>query len=267
MPAGTNVVAGSNVVAAVNVLAVGTHVTVTAIAKWFTDSANWHGADGIPHRLAEHLSICGLSLLVALAVSLPVGITLGHLRKGGTLAENIANLGRAVPSLAILIVAVPIVGIGARPAELALVALSIPPLLTNAYVGMAGVDEDVRDAARGLGMTGWQAAWRAELPLALPFILAGVRTAAFQVVATATLAAVVAYGGLGRYIVDGLAVRDNVEVVCGSILVVALAVAVEVLIAGLQRVIVAPPLRTTHRSTHVNEPEELTDARVLEPTA
>jgi len=248
-------------------LATSSHVTVAAIAKWFTDAANWHGANGIPHRLAEHLSICGLSLLVAMAVSLPIGITLGHLRKGGTIAQNIANLGRAVPSLAILIVAVPIVGIGARPAELALVALSIPPLLTNTYVGMAGVDADVRDAARGLGMTGWQAAWRAELPLALPLILAGVRTAAFQVVATATLAAVVAYGGLGRYIVDGLAIRDNVEVVCGSILVVGLAVAVEVLIAGLQRLIVAPPLRDPNRSSTANQPEELTDAPVLEPAA
>jgi len=248
-------------------VAVGTHVTVAAIAKWFTDSANWHGADGIPHRLAEHLSICGLSLLVALVVSLPIGITLGHLRKGGTFAQNIANLGRAVPSLAILIVAVPIVGIGARPAELALIALSIPPLLTNTYVGMATIDEDVRDAARGLGMTGWQAAWRAELPLALPLILAGVRTAAFQVVATATLAAVVAYGGLGRYIVDGLAVRDNVEVVCGSILVVGLALAAEVAIAGLQRLVVAPSLRGTTRSTTVNQPEELTDATVLDHAA
>jgi len=224
-------------------------VTPSSIYDWFTSSANWRGRDGIPHRLAEHLSICGVSLLVALIVALPIGIALGHLRRGGIFAQNVANLGRAIPSLAILIIAVPFVGIGARPAELALTVLAIPPLLTNTYVGMIGIDADVRDAARGLGMTGWQTVRRAELPLAAPLILTGLRTAAFQVVATATLAALVASGGLGRFIIDGLAVRDNVEVVCGSLLVVALAVSVEVLIAGLQRVLVAAPLRHPNRST------------------
>jgi len=242
-------------------------VDIATIARWFTDGSHWQGSDGIPHRLAEHLTICGLSLAVAVGVALPVGIILGHLRKGGVLAENIANLGRAVPSLAILIIAVPFVGIGARPAELALIALAVPPLLTNTYVGMAGVDEDVRDAARGLGMTGWQMVVRAEVPLALPLILAGLRTAAFQVVATATLAAVVASGGLGRYIVDGLAVRDNVEVVCGSLLVVALAVTVEVLIAGIQRLAVAAPLRNPKSYTTDEQLEESVHETVLDPAA
>jgi osmoprotectant transport system permease protein len=242
-------------------------VNVGTIARWFTDGSHWQGSDGIPHRLAEHLTICGLSLAVAVGVALPVGIVLGHLRKGGLLAENIANLGRAVPSLAILIIAVPFVGIGARPAELALIALALPPLLTNTYVGMAGVDEDVREAARGLGMTGWQMVIGAEVPLALPLILAGLRTAAFQVVATATLAAVVASGGLGRYIVDGLAVRDNVQVVCGSLLVVALAVVVEVLIAGIQRLVVAAPLRNPKSYTTNEQLEESVHETVLDPAA
>ena len=239
----------------------------SAIDRWFRDSAHWHGTDGIPHRLVEHLWLCGLSLAVAIVLAVPVAIVLGHIRRGGTLAQNVANIGRAVPSLAILIIAVPIVGIGSRPAELALIALAIPPLLTNTYVGMTGVDEDVRDAARGVGMTAWQTTTRVELPLALPLILAGLRTAAFQVVASATLAAVVASGGLGRYIVDGLAIRDDTEVVCGSLLVLALALAVEIAIAGLQRALVPAPLRDSNRSKSDTQLEESLDAIHLEPAA
>ncbi|MHB8463834.1 MAG: ABC transporter permease [Acidimicrobiales bacterium] len=223
-------------------------VSVQSIIDWFSASAHWHGTNGIPHRLEEHISISIVSLLVAAVVALPAGVVLGHLRRGGLLAQNLANIGRAVPSLAILIIAVPFVGIGARPAELALIALAVPPMLTNAYVGMAGVDDDVRDAARGMGMTGWDAVWRAELPLALPLILAGARTAAFQIIATATLAAIVASGGLGQFITEGIEVRDNVELVCGSLLVIGLAVAVEILFAGLQRLVVPDMVRNHIRS-------------------
>jgi osmoprotectant transport system permease protein len=237
-------------------------VTPAQIWDWFTSDANWHGDNGIPHRMSQHVSICAVSLGIAFIVALPIGIVLGHLRRGGVFAQNIANLGRAVPSLAILIIAVPFLGIGSKPAELALIALAIPPLLTNTYVGMIGVDEEVRDAARGMGMSGWQMVTRAELPLALPLMLAGVRTASFQVIATATLAAVVASGGLGQYITQGLAVRDDVQVVCGSILVVGLAVAVEALIAALQRMIIPAPLRHTNHQL-----EESIDATVLDPAA
>ena len=242
-------------------------ISFSAVAHWFGDAQHWHGTDGVPHRLVEHLWLCGLSLAVAIAIALPVAIVLGHIRRGGTLAQNVANIGRAVPSLAILIIAVPIVGIGSRPAELALIALAIPPLLTNTYVGMTGVDDDVRDAARGVGMTAWQTTTRVELPLALPLILAGLRTAAFQVVATATLAAVVASGGLGRYIVDGLAVRDDTQVVCGSLLVLALAFLVELTIAGLQRALVPAPLRETNRPRSDKQLEESLDAIQLHPAA
>lgn len=238
-------------------------VTLQSIADWFRDPVHWHGSDGIPHRLAQHLSICGISLLVALAVALPVGIVLGHYRKGGLIAQNVANIGRAVPSLAILIIAVPFVGIGARPAELALVALAIPPVLTNAYVGMANVDPDVRDAAQGMGMTPFQAIRRAELPLALPLIMAGIRTATFQVIATATLAAVVASGGLGQFITVGIEVRDNVELVCGSLMVVGLAVTAELLIAGLQRLIIPTPVQSPIRSSPDDQPEGSTHASAL----
>ena len=242
-------------------------VTLRAVFDWFDDRHHWTGSNGIPTRLGQHLSICAVSMFIACAVALPIGVALGHWRRGGLIAQNIANLGRAIPSLAILIIAVPIVGIGPRPAEVAMVALAIPPLLTNAYVGMLGVDEEIRDAARGLGMSGWQAVWRAELPNALPLILAGVRTASFQVIATATLAAEVASGGLGQYITQGLAVRDDVQVVCGSLLVVGLAVSVEIVIAGLQRLAVPAPLRNPTRYTTDEQLEESPDGNVLDLAA
>lgn len=225
-------------------------MTLGHIIDWFTARSQWHGSSGIPHRLSEHLWVSLVSVVIACAVALPIGILLGHLRRGGVIAQNLANVGRAIPSFAILIVAVPIVGIGFRPAELALTALAIPPILTNAYVGMIGVDEDVRDAARGMGMNGWQAVWRAELPLALPLLLAGVRTATFQIIATATLAALVAAGGLGEFILEGIQLRDNVELICGSLLVIALAGSVEALFAVLERLVVAAPIRHPIRSTN-----------------
>jgi len=239
-------------------------VSASSIVRWFTDASHWHGSNGIPHRLVQHVTISAISMLIAAAIALPTGIVLGHLRRGGVVAQNLANLGRAIPSLAILIVAVPFLGIGARPAELALVALAVPPLLTNAYVGMATVDEDVRDAARGMGMTGAQMIWRAELPLALPLVLAGVRTATFNVIATATLAAEIASGGLGQFISTGLEVNDSVEIVCGAILVVALALAAEAALAVLQHAVVAAPLRQG-RSARLpaDQPEEPLDATVL----
>jgi osmoprotectant transport system permease protein len=223
-------------------------VSLSAIANWFDDAHHWRGGDGIPHRLVQHLDICAVSLLVALAIALPLGIVLGHIRKGGLIAQNLANVGRAVPSLVILIIAVPFLGIGARPAELALVALAIPPLLTNTYVGMSEVDDDVREAARGMGMTAPQMIWRAELPLALPFIMAGLRTATFNVIATATLAAEIASGGLGQFISTGLEVNDSVEIVCGALLVVALALSAEAALATLQHALVAAPLRQQRRT-------------------
>ena len=233
---------------------------VQGVVDWFSASAHWHGTNGIPHRLTEHVTISATSLVVAAVVALPIGVTLGHLRKGGLLAQNLANVGRAVPSLAILIIAVPLVGIGARPAELALIALAIPPMLTNAYVSMESVDDDVREAARGMGMTGWEAVWRAELPLAMPLLLAGVRTAAFQIIATATLAAIVASGGLGQFITEGIEVHSNAELMSGSLLVIGLAVVVELLFAGLQRLIIPAAVRNPIRSITDNPLEATINA-------
>ncbi|MDP9069973.1 MAG: ABC transporter permease [Actinomycetota bacterium] len=208
--------------------------TLGDVLRWFSDAAHWRGPAGVPNRLLEHASLSGRALLVALVVALPVGLVLGHTGKGGAFAVNVSNVGRAVPSLALLVLAVEVFGLGDTPPLVALVALAVPPVLTNTYVGMRGVDRDVREAAVGMGMSGGQVLARVEAPLALPLVLAGVRTAAVQVVATATLAALVAAGGLGRYIVDGIAQQDEVQLMAGGILVAVLAVSTEVALGWLQ---------------------------------
>jgi osmoprotectant transport system permease protein len=221
------------------------------VVDWFTAAAHWHGSNGIPHRLSEHVVMCAAAMAVAAAAALPSGILLGHADKLGGLIINLANVGRAIPSFAILVVATQLVGIGALPAFCALVALAVPPMVTNSFIGVREVDAEVRESARGMGMTGRQVLARVELPLSVPMVMAGVRTAAVQVVATATIAALVAWGGLGRYIVDGLAQRDFVQVFAGAVLVAGLAVVTEVALAGLQRLLSPAGLR--HRDSDKNE--------------
>jgi osmoprotectant transport system permease protein len=222
------------------------------VVRWFTTGSHWQGTNGIPHRVEEHVVMSALVVVAALVFALPPSLALGHVRKFGALAVNLSNVGRAIPSFAVLVLSVQIVGIGAEPAFIALFVLAVPPLVTNAYVGIAGVDEEVRESARGMGMTGWQSLTRVELPVALPVILAGVRTAAVQVVATASLAALVAWGGLGRYIIDGLAQRDFVQVFAGAVLVAVLSIITELALALLQRLVVSAGL--THRHPGKNEP-------------
>ena len=209
------------------------------VAAWFGDGEQWTGPNGIPSRVMEHMQMSAACVLIAALLALPIGVVLGHLGKGGTLAVNIANIGRALPSFAILVLAYEMTGsIGARPAAIALIALAVPPMVTNAFVGVNEVDPEMREAARAMGMTGRQVLFRVELPVASPLIMAGVRTAAVQVVATATLAAIIAWGGLGRYIIDGLATRDNVEVFAGAVLVAVLSVFTELVLATVQRLVV-----------------------------
>lgn len=219
---------------------------VADVLAWFADAANWSGADGVPLRVAEHLALAGAPLLLAAAIALPVGLTIGHTGRLAGLAINISNIGRAIPTLAILVIAWlllsrPLVELGLRreAAEittgLAMAALALPPIVTNAYVGLSGVDRDLIEAGRGMGMTGRQILLRIELPLALPVVLAGLRTAAVQVVATATLGAVVGTGGLGRYVIDGIAQRRYEEMFAGALLVSLLAILTELAFAWLQR--------------------------------
>ena len=221
------------------------------VVEWFTTGWHWSGEAGALHRLTEHVTMSAACVLVAAVIALPLGIWLGHhdhsfghgAGRLGALAINVSNIGRAIPSFAILVIAAQVVGIGWKPAFAALVALAIPPMVTNAYVGMREVDADVRESAKGMGMTGAQSLFRVELPVALPLVMTGVRTAAVQVVATATLAALVAWGGLGRFIVDGISQRDFVQVFAGAALVAALSILTELGLSRLQRMLVPRGLR------------------------
>jgi osmoprotectant transport system permease protein len=214
------------------------------VLRWFANPAHWHGANGIPIRLEEHVVMSLVPTVVASLIALPIGLLLGHYGVGGGLAINISNIGRALPSFAILVLLVQLVGIGAIPAFIALVALAIPPIVTNSFVGMRDVDPELRDAARGLGFRESRTLLRVELPNATPVVMAGIRTAGVQVVATATLAALVGWGGLGRYIVDGIANRDFVEVFAGAVLVALLAAGAEIGLALLQRLLTPAGLRS-----------------------
>jgi osmoprotectant transport system permease protein len=216
---------------------------IQATFRWLTDAAHWQGNDGIPTRLGEHVHLSIESIAIGALIALPVGILLGHYGRFGNLAINISNVGRAVPSFGILVIAFEVFGLGDAPIVLALTALAVPPMVTNSYVAMREVDPDVKDAARGMGYRELPQLLRVELPLAVPLIMAGVRTSAVQVVATATLAALVAGGGLGRYIVDGLARSDNPRTLAGALLVAALALATELILAGLQGVLVPRGIR------------------------
>ena len=224
------------------------------VVAWFADPANWSGADGIPARLGEHAVLSVIPLVIAVGVALPVGAWIGHTGRAANLVINIANVGRAVPSLAILAVSTMLlqatlveVGLRAVASEvstiIAMIALAVPPILTNTYVGITGVDDDLVEAGRGMGMRGGQVLRLVELPVALPVILVGIRTAAVQVVATATLGAVFATGGLGRYIIDGIAQRRHDEVFAGALLVALLSIMTELLFTAVQRRATSPGLR------------------------
>src|SRR3989442_2723146 len=179
--------------------------------RWLADPTHWQGSDGIPTRLVEHIHLSGESVLIGAAIALPVGIALGHYGRFGGLAINISNAGRAVPSFGILVIALQVFGLGDLPIVLALTGLAVPPMVTNSYVALREVDPDIREAARGMGYRELPQVLRVELPLAVPLIMAGVRTSAVQVVATATLAALIAGGGPRRYNVGGLAPQDYLK--------------------------------------------------------
>ncbi|MGH9166239.1 MAG: ABC transporter permease [Acidimicrobiia bacterium] len=198
------------------------------VLRWFADPVNWRGTGGIPNRVYEHLQLSGLAVLLAVLLAAPAGMMLGHVRRGGVVAVAVVNIGRAIPSFGILALALLFtlrvgLGLGFWPTFVALFLLALPPVFTNSYTGVREVPGEVVESARGMGMREREILQGIELPLALPVIAAAVRVAAVQVVATAPLGALVAWGGLGRYIIDGLAQRDFVEVSAGAILVAALA--------------------------------------------
>jgi osmoprotectant transport system permease protein len=206
-------------------------------AAWLADPVHWAGPNGIPTRLLEHVGLSAASLLIAVAVALPVGLWIGHSRRFAWLVAASANLWRALPSLAVIAIVLPITvaidpqaGFKVYPTVVAMVVLAIPPILVNAQAGITGVERDVVEAGRGQGMSEWQILGRIELPLAMPVIVAGIRSAAIQIVATATLGAILGFGGLGRYLVEGFAtfsLGGDAQVVGGAILVGALVIVVE----------------------------------------
>jgi osmoprotectant transport system permease protein len=223
------------------------------VFDWFTTSANWTGSQGIPQLFWSQLELSVTVVATALALGGGLGVILGHTGRGGLVAVNAANAFRAVPTLALLTLlaiqpAISLKWNGFLASWIALTALAIPPVLTNTYVGMREVDADVRDAAKAMGLTGMQVLRRVEAPLAAPFVMAGVRTAAIEVVATSTLAAYVSFSDLGTYVISGLNTNNSVLAFSGAILVAVMAGLVAGLLGLLTRAITPLPLRRRVRS-------------------
>jgi osmoprotectant transport system permease protein len=219
---------------------------LTDVVAWFGRPEHWQGPDGVPQRLLEHVGLCAAAVAIACLLALPVALWLGHLGRGDLLAVNVSNVGRAVPTLAVLVLlslAPSPFGLGTVTNLTALVLFAVPPILTNAYTGVREVEPATVDAARGMGLSGWQVLSQVELPLAVPLLMNGIRLAAVQVVATATIAALVAGGGLGVIITQGYGRQDQAELLAGSVCVLVLALTVEGVMALLQR-LVSPEMRS-----------------------
>ncbi|GAB2869054.1 ABC transporter permease [Streptomyces deserti] len=213
------------------------------VSAFFSDSAHWHGYDGIPQRLLEHVQYSLLALALAAAIGLPVGLITGHTGRGGNALAFIATAARALPSFGLLVLVVILMGFGLLPVMIPLVVLAVPPILVTTYEAVRSVDPSPVDAARGMGMRETRILFQVELPVALPLILSGLRSAAIQIVSTATIAAYVSLGGLGRYIVDGLYQRDYEKVVGGATLVAVLALATLAVFWAAGRLAVSPGVR------------------------
>jgi len=212
---------------------------------WLVDPAHWGGPGGIPARLGEHLGYSALTLLIAAAIAIPAGLAIGHTRRGGAFVVPFTGALRALPTLGLVTLLALAVGIGLLGPLIALVILAIPPLLAGAYAGVESVDRQVVDAARASGMTAWQVLARVEIPLALPLIAGGLRSACLQVIATWTVAAWLPLGGLGRFLFDAIPVRDYGRMLAGSILVIVLALVADGLLVLLQRGVTPVGVRVT----------------------
>ena len=234
------------------------------VIAFFTDPANWTGQTGIPNRLFEHLVISGLAIFIATIVGLPLGLYIGHTGRGANLAINLANIGRAVPSYAILVMVLPLtlalapvlgyspsLGLNFLPILISMTLLAIPPILVNAYAGLRSVDRELIEAARGMGMREPQILRGIELPLASPVIIGGFRTATLSVIATATIGAILSGGGLGRFIFDGLnqGLAGLPSIYAGAILVTLLALTVDLALSLIQRRLTPRALRKPKSGT------------------
>lgn len=214
--------------------------------EWLWDHANWSGPGAIPARTAEHLALTAAALGGAALIALPAGTMIGHARRGAAVVGGLVGAARALPTLGLLTLLGLALGIGVEAPLVALIILAIPSLFAGAYSGVQAIDPAVPDAAAAIGMTPRQVLLHAELPLALPVLIGGVRAATLQVVSTATLAAYVANVGLGRYLFAGLKTRDYPQMLAGALLVVALTLAIDLLLGAGQR---AATRRTKHVTT------------------
>ncbi|NIK55826.1 ABC transporter permease [Kribbella shirazensis] len=212
--------------------------------EYLTDPFNWSGTEGIWARILQHLWYTFAALALSLLIALPIGLRIGHTRRGAFLAINTGNAARALPSLGLLMLAVLLTDqIGFLPVLIALVALGVPPILASTYAGLSGVDPATIDAARGMGMTGREILTKVEIPIGMPLIISGVRSATLQIVSTATIAALVSLGGLGRYVIDGLKLRDFPQMFTGALLVALMALLLDALFALIGRITVSPGLK------------------------
>jgi osmoprotectant transport system permease protein len=216
---------------------------VVGFVDYVSDPNTWTGDTGLLARIAEHAGYTVLALAVAALIALPIGLLIGHTNRGSFLALNLANTARALPTLGVLIGIALLTSIDIRPVMVALVILGVPPILASTYAGIRNVDPDVVDAAVGMGMTGQEVLWKVEVPIALPLVFSGLRAATLQIVSTATIAAVVALGGLGRPLLDNLALRNYPEAMAAAMLVAALAVAFDLFFAVVTRGVVSPGVR------------------------
>ncbi|MFY1696490.1 MULTISPECIES: ABC transporter permease [unclassified Solwaraspora] len=218
---------------------------------WLNDPLNWTNPGGVLDRLGEHLVISAAAVAIGVLVAWPLGLWLGHTGRGGAVVVLVSNITLAVPTIALLsILPLTFLGFGKPPVILALAVFAVPPLLANAYTGLRQVDPQVREAARGMGLSGWQVLRRVELPLAVPYLAAGFRTAAVQVVATAALAAFVNGGGLGQIISAGFGLGISVgggQILAGGLLVASLALVTEAVLAVAERMLTPLPLRRYRR--------------------
>lgn len=210
------------------------------------DGDNWRWATepSIPQLLLEHVGYTLVTLAISAAIALPLGLLIGHTNRGALLAINIGNAGRALPTFGLLTLMVTLVGIGTLPVLVALVTLAVPPILASTYAGIRSVDPSSVNAAIGMGMRPWQVLFKAEVPMALPLIIGGLRSALLQVCATATVAAYVGFGGLGRLLINGLSFNEYEQIFAGAVLVALLAIALDVLSAAAERAVVSPGVRT-----------------------
>lgn len=218
------------------------------VLAWFADGAHWRGSDGVPVRIAEHLYYTAVTVLIASVIAVPLGLLVGHTARGGVLLVGLANAMRALPTLGLLTFLFLLFRSQGVATVVALVVLAVPPVLAGAYAGVHSVEAGVVDAARGMGMTSAQRLLQVELPGALPLLLGGVRSAVLQVVATTTVAAYLGLGGLGRLLLDGLRSADYPQMVAGALLTAGLAVALDLLLAGVQQLAVPTGVRLSSAS-------------------